>query len=568
MQTKVRSKFSLLFVVLALMLALPASAVFADILNVNDLQTSGDTTKSPGDTGDATFYLDNSNTTPTGDTNGCNAGGSTDTTVTLTSSASSKVNFNGSATTSMSLNGCGEPNSRSIAYQVTQNAVPGDVITISGEASGGKAGSQYANDSFKITIVAPPPPPNQAPEVVNDALDVSGPEGSPLTNSGSFSDPDNDALAITKTAGPGQISVNGNSWSWSYTPNDNGSGTVTVQADDGNGGTATDSFDWSADNVAPTATEDFESPVNEGSSFSLALTDPVDPSSVDTAAGFTYAFDCDLTDANAYPGGFTSSASKSCSTNDNGVRSVGAQIKDKDAGVTEYTGSVTVNNVPPTIQTLTASPQGGLLAGKSVTFSGTATDPSSVDTAAGFNWNWSFDGGLTYTPGTGTDNTFVKTFNNCGTYNVKATATDKDGGVSDAKSLSSNPIQVYNASFRPPIDGPATNLTLKGKVLPVKISVVCDGQVISGLSPTIALLNGDVQPGAEGPDDVVEAYSTSGADTTGIMRPVDGGYLYNLQVPGGANVAVGQTFTVRVNPFGTHASNPGGSMYALLKIKK
>jgi hypothetical protein len=97
---------------------------------------------------------------------------------------------------------------------------------------------------------------------------------------------------------------------------------------------------------------------------------------------------------------------------------------------------------------------------------------------------------------------------------------------------------------------------------------VCDGQVISGLSPSIALLNGDVQPGAEGPGDVVEAYSASNADTTGIMRPVDGGYLYNLQVPGGANVAVGQNFTVRVNPFGAHASNPGGSMYALLKIKK
>jgi len=42
--------------------------------------------------------------------------------------------------------------------------------------------------------------------------------------------------------------------------------------------------------VAPTATIGNNGPINEGSSVTVALTNPVDPSSVDTAAGFHYSF--------------------------------------------------------------------------------------------------------------------------------------------------------------------------------------------------------------------------------------------------------------------------------------
>jgi hypothetical protein len=250
------------------------------------------------------------------------------------------------------------------------------------------------------------------------------------------------------------------------------------------------------------------------------------------------------------------------------TKTIKIQVSDDKGAKSTDEATVKVSNVVPTIQSLVKSSEGGLPTGKSITFTGTATDPSSADEAAGFLWNWSFDGGLSYSSGSGTSNEFVKTFDNCGSYNLQATATDKDTGVSAPYSLSSNPIQVYNASFRPPIDGPANNLTLKGKVIPVKISVGCDGQPISGLSPTIKLLPGDVRAGEETLNDEIEAYSSSEADTTGIMRPVDGGYIYNLQVPGNVTAKAGDEFTVRVNPFSTHQDNPAGSMYSVLKIRK
>ena len=96
-------------------------------------------------------------------------------------------------------------------------------------------------------------PPNEPPAVQVGANDVSGDEGSALATEGAFSDPDGDALAITKTSGGGDLVDHGDgTWSWSAVPDDDGSGSVTVEASDRKGGTATDTFQWSSQNVAPT----------------------------------------------------------------------------------------------------------------------------------------------------------------------------------------------------------------------------------------------------------------------------------------------------------------------------
>ena len=127
-----------------------------------------------------------------------------------------------------------------------------------------------------------------------------------------------------------------------------GSQTVRARIIDKDGGFTEYTTAVTITNVAPTATFTNNGPVNEGSSFTLSMDDGDDVSSADKAAKFTFAFDCgDGSGYGAFTATATLSASQSCPTDDNGSRSVKAKIRDKDGGVREYTGSVTVNNVDP-----------------------------------------------------------------------------------------------------------------------------------------------------------------------------------------------------------------------------
>jgi hypothetical protein len=94
-----------------------------------------------------------------------------------------------------------------------------------------------------------------APAVGVQAGDANGNEGSvgnPQT-SGSFTDQDgNDTLTITKVSGVGTLTDNGDgTFSWSHSTTDDASGSVTVKASDGEHTDATQTFSWTAANVAP-----------------------------------------------------------------------------------------------------------------------------------------------------------------------------------------------------------------------------------------------------------------------------------------------------------------------------
>jgi Bacterial Ig domain/PKD domain len=118
----------------------------------------------------------------------------------------------------------------------------GDAVTVT--ASDGHGGT--ATDTFAWSVTDIPP------EVDEHAAGAAGSEGDTLTTQGSFTDADGDPLTITGS-GAGSVADHGDgTWSWQHIPGDDGSGPVTVTATDGLGGTATDSFTWSAGNVPPT----------------------------------------------------------------------------------------------------------------------------------------------------------------------------------------------------------------------------------------------------------------------------------------------------------------------------
>ena len=165
----------------------------------------------------------------------------------------------------------------------------------------------------------------------------SVPEGSSTTLTAAGSDPEGGTLSYAwDLDNNGSFETSGQSVGFSA---DDGpaSPVVRVQATDDAGLTSTGQVTVSVLNVAPTAS--FQAPATSfaGFPFSLSLASVQDPSAADRAAGFSYAFDC----GSGY-GAFGSSAGASCSTTDTGTRSVGAKVKDKDGGVSEYRGSVAV----------------------------------------------------------------------------------------------------------------------------------------------------------------------------------------------------------------------------------
>src|SRR5206468_3901472 len=96
-------------------------------------------------------------------------------------------------------------------------------------------------------------------------------------------------------------------------------------------------------NVAPVGSFNASpNPASEGVKLTLSIQSVVDPGTADL---IQYAFDCG--DGKGYSALGTIN-SRSCNPADNGSLTVKGKVQDDDGGVSEYTGSVTVNNVAPT----------------------------------------------------------------------------------------------------------------------------------------------------------------------------------------------------------------------------
>ena len=299
-------------------------------------------------------------------------------------------------------------------------------------------------------------------------------------------------------------------------------------------------------NDPPSASANGPYSVDEGSSVTLTASGS-DPE----GGALSYAWDLDNDGTFETPG-----QSVSFSPDDGPSTPIVTVRATDDVGLASTAqATVTVANVAPTVTALTATPMNGLV-GQGVTFTGTATDPSAADTGAGFSWAFDTGGGF----GAFGPNGFVASFSVCGTYTADAKARDKDGGVSAA--FTSAPVHVYDGDVLPPLTTGAYNVVQRGQVVPVKITVGCNG-FLGGLHPAISIRAGDYDPGVDpGDPSYVVPDTASSADTSGVMREGNQQYVYNLGVP--SNGSAGQLYTVLMRPFGGSAP----TLYAVLKIRR
>ncbi|HWI63779.1 MAG TPA: PKD domain-containing protein [Symbiobacteriaceae bacterium] len=199
-----------------------------------------------------------------------------------------------------------------------------------------------------------------------------------------------------------------------------GSHTVMARIMDKDGGMSEYSATVQVVNVAPTADLQVPAMVNEGDSFAVALANEHDASMADTAAGFTKSFDCGA--------GFSGVAS--CTAIDNPSMLVKGRIMDKDGGMSEYSATVPVMNVAPSVGAIMA-PLDPNAVGSTVSTTANFTDPGILDTHTAV-WQWgdgsSSAGTVAEVSGSGmVGGSHIYTMP--GIYTVTLTVTDKDGGV-------------------------------------------------------------------------------------------------------------------------------------------
>jgi PKD repeat protein len=275
-------------------------------------------------------------------------------------------------------------------------------------------GSASASATVTVTSATALPP------TANAGPNQAGNEGATVTFSGSASG-GTAPYTYSWAFGDGTSATGTLTPSHAYA--DNGTYTVTLTVTDASGQSATSTATAAIANVAPTATFANGGAVNEGSAGAVSFTNPFDPSPVDTAAGFKYSYDFnndgvfEITDTAAA----SATVPASYLADGPAARVVHGRIKDKDGGFTDYTTTITVLNVPPTVTV--GGPYSGTT-GSPISFTGSITDPSPVDTAAGFTFAWSF--------GDGTTSNVLNpshAYAAAGTYTVTLTATDKDGGT-------------------------------------------------------------------------------------------------------------------------------------------
>ena len=271
-------------------------------------------------------------------------------------------------------------------------------------------------DSLTVTV-------NNAPPVVEAGPDQSGVLGDTIALApATFTDAgvqDTHTATIDwgdGTVEPGTLTQGAGSVAGSHAYAADGSYTVTVMVTDDDGLFGSDSFQvtLASSNAAPTANAGGPYTINEGQGVTLDGSGSNDPDN--GPSPLSYAWDLDGDGQYDDATGITVTLSIQP---DNTSFTVGLQVSDGLLTATD-TATVTVNNVVPAAN---AGPDQAINEGDTASFSGSFTDPGTVDT---HTIEWSFGDGSAPVSGSLTPS---HTYADNGVYTVTLTVTDKDGGV-------------------------------------------------------------------------------------------------------------------------------------------
>ncbi len=251
---------------------------------------------------------------------------------------------------------------------------------------------------------------NVAPTIVSIVKPNTIKEGESVTFAATATDPGIlDTLTYSWNFGDNTSPVSGQNATHTFA--DNGNYNVILTVTDKDGGITTQTVVAKVDNVAPTIVSIAKpTQINEGQAVSFSAT-VTDPGILDT---LTYSWN--FGDTTPAVNGQTATHTFA----DNGNYNVVLTVTDKDGAATTQTVVAKVDNVAPTIVSITKPNQ--INEGQAATFTATATDPGIKDT---LTYSWNFGDNTSAITGASATHTFADN----GNYNVILTVTDKDGGV-------------------------------------------------------------------------------------------------------------------------------------------